>query len=98
MWWNFVGRTHEEITAYREAWQREIGADSDGINQPQFGTFPPDQPATLPAPALPNARLRPASNNDGAGEGWVGPTQGARNERPSAGPASACASARQPGP
>ncbi len=58
-WWNFVGRTHEEITAYREAWQREIGADSDGINQPQFGTFPPDQPAPLPAPRLPNARLRP---------------------------------------
>src|SRR5699024_4601833 len=23
MWWNFVGRTHEEIVAFREQWQAE---------------------------------------------------------------------------
>lgn len=73
MWWNFVGRSHEEIVAYREAWQSEIGAEefasataaedsgsyADGTPYPQFGTFPPDQPPALPAPALPNARIRP---------------------------------------
>lgn len=26
MWWNFVGRTHEEVVAFRERYQREIGA------------------------------------------------------------------------
>lgn len=73
MWWNFIGRSHEEIVAHREAWQTEIGAEQfpaavsaaesgtygDGVRYPQFGTFPPNQPAPLPAPALPNARLRP---------------------------------------
>ena len=28
MWWNFVGRSHEEIVAYRTQWQSEIGADA----------------------------------------------------------------------
>ena len=28
MWWNFVGRSHEEIVAYRAQWQAEIGADA----------------------------------------------------------------------
>lgn len=66
MWWNFVGRSHEEIVSYREQWQAEIGAESpsgkpapdtgDGL---RFGTFPPGQPSPLPAPALPTTRLRP---------------------------------------
>jgi quercetin 2,3-dioxygenase len=50
MWWNFVGRDHDEIAAAREEWMR---ADR------RFGTvhgYPGDP---LPAPALPNARLRP---------------------------------------
>jgi hypothetical protein len=66
MWWNFVGRSHEEIVTYREQWQAEIGADnpsripSPGIGDGlRFGTFPPGQPAPLPAPALPTTRLRP---------------------------------------
>jgi redox-sensitive bicupin YhaK (pirin superfamily) len=24
MWWNFIGRTHEEVVAYRDAWQAQI--------------------------------------------------------------------------
>ncbi len=52
MWWNFVGRTHEEIVAFREAWQGE----SD-----QFGSVDgyagPVQ--RLPAPALPGVTLKP---------------------------------------
>jgi hypothetical protein len=69
MWWNFVGRTHEEVVDYRAAWQAEIGAEPadapagntypDGIPFPRFGPFPEGYPAPLPAPALPNARLRP---------------------------------------
>ncbi|GAA2002617.1 pirin family protein [Brevibacterium samyangense] len=71
MWWNFIGRTHEEIVAYREAWMAEIGRESvpelpdpgetyaDGTAFPRFGTFPADTPAPLPAPVLPNVRIRP---------------------------------------
>lgn len=69
MWWNFIGRTHGEVVAYRDAWQAEIGAEAgtppeggtypDGAPYPRFGPFPEDTPAPLPAPALPNVQLRP---------------------------------------
>jgi quercetin 2,3-dioxygenase len=68
MWWNFVGRSHEEVVAYRAAWQAEIGAEPadpvpgnsypDGAPYPRFGPYPDGYPAPLPAPALPNAHLR----------------------------------------
>ena len=52
MWWNFVGRTHEEIVEYREQWQ---------AHSPRFGTVSGYQgtPAWLPAPPLPTTRLKP---------------------------------------
>jgi redox-sensitive bicupin YhaK (pirin superfamily) len=56
MWWNFVGRNHEEIVGFREEWQAQIadGALTDG----RFG-IPVDDPLPpIPAPELPNARLR----------------------------------------
>jgi redox-sensitive bicupin YhaK (pirin superfamily) len=69
MWWNFVGRSHDEVVAYRTAWQAEIGAEPaippvggrypDGTPHPRFGSFPEGYPAPLPAPALPNVQLRP---------------------------------------
>ena len=123
MWWNFVGRSHEEIAAYRAAYQAEMGfeapaegsplirrlgegaasslpggaprteraAHADGSEEevevesgalglpvhgdlrdalagatyddgrpfPQFGDFPPGQSAPLPAPELPNTRMKP---------------------------------------
>ncbi len=119
MWWNFVGRSHEEIAAYRQAYQAEMGFEApgeesplaeklqgtssysevlteqasqpdgtqeevevapgalgepiggalrdaltgshyrDGRPFPQFGDFPPGQAAPLPAPALPNTRMKP---------------------------------------
>lgn len=60
MWWNFVGRDHDEIAAYRAAWQAEIGAEAaDSGGTPRFGRFPAGTPAPLPAPALPGVRLRP---------------------------------------
>ncbi|MFI7480853.1 pirin family protein [Kocuria sp. M1R5S2] len=69
MWWNFVGRSHDEVVAYRAAWQAEIGAEPapapagdaypDGAPFPRFGPYPEGQPAPLPAPALPTVQLRP---------------------------------------
>lgn len=66
MWWNFVGRSHEEIVEYRRKWQQEIGiVEGDGNDRQdgdevplRFGSFPADQPSPLPAPELPNARMR----------------------------------------
>lgn len=54
MWWNFVARSHDEIVAFREAWERE---------SEQFGRVDgyPGTPRRLPAPALPNARISPRS-------------------------------------
>jgi redox-sensitive bicupin YhaK (pirin superfamily) len=52
MWWNFVARTHEEIEQARLQWN--AGGD------PRFGEvshYP--GPERLPAPELPNLRLRP---------------------------------------
>jgi len=52
MWWNFVGRTHEEIVAYREEWQ--AGSERFGHVEGYEGRV-----ARLPAPEMPNIRLRP---------------------------------------
>ncbi|GAA5137765.1 pirin family protein [Pseudonocardia adelaidensis] len=52
MWWNFLGRSHDEIVAFREAWER--GSDRFGRVAGYAGT-----PQRLPAPALPNARITP---------------------------------------
>ena len=57
MWWNFVGRSHEEVVAFREQWQAEVigGANPDG----RFGHVDGYDGRALPAPELPNVRLRP---------------------------------------
>lgn len=56
MWWNFLGRSHDEIVDYRTQWQAERVAHTDAS---RFGRFPTEWQHTLPAPALPNLRLRP---------------------------------------
>jgi len=55
MWWNFVGRSHDDIETYRQQWQ-----DHDE----RFGSVAGYTGATtrLPAPPLPNGRLRPRAN------------------------------------
>lgn len=60
MWWNFVGRTHEEVVAFREEWQRQVDGITDGrdIRPGRFGIVADEPLAPIPAPALPNARLR----------------------------------------
>ena len=55
MWWNFVGRSHEDIASYRQLW--EDHADRFGAVQGYRGAV-----ARLPAPPLPNATLRPRPN------------------------------------
>ncbi|ONI80321.1 pirin [Saccharothrix sp. ALI-22-I] len=53
MWWNFVGRSHDEIVRFRDQWQAEAE---------RFGRvegYPGDR---LPAPPLPMGRLRPRGN------------------------------------
>jgi redox-sensitive bicupin YhaK (pirin superfamily) len=51
MWWNFIGRDHDEIVAFREQWQSrsERFGDVDGY----AGRL-----SWLPAPELPGGRLR----------------------------------------
>ncbi|RIV41621.1 pirin family protein [Micromonospora radicis] len=48
MWWNFVGRSHEEIVAAREDWMAGR----------RFGVVAADPDPPLPAPALPTTRLK----------------------------------------
>jgi redox-sensitive bicupin YhaK (pirin superfamily) len=58
MWWNFVGRTHDEVVGYREDWQR--ARQGGGWRQPgRYGRFPAEWHETIPAPVLPNVRLAP---------------------------------------
>ena len=60
MWWNFIGRSHEEIVEYRRQWQDEV-ADFAG-DRPASTVFGrvADYPGNpLPAPEMPGVRLRP---------------------------------------
>ncbi|MFE6254781.1 pirin family protein [Agromyces sp. NPDC057865] len=59
MWWNFIGRTHDEIVDFRRQWQADvIGRDNpDG----RFGTVQGYDGSPLPAPELPTVRLKPRS-------------------------------------
>jgi redox-sensitive bicupin YhaK (pirin superfamily) len=50
MWWNFVGRSHDEIVVAREHWQ---------AGDPRFGDVPGDDHPRLPAPAMPGVQLKP---------------------------------------
>jgi quercetin 2,3-dioxygenase len=55
MWWNFVGRSHDDITTARAAWEGERDTDLRGR---RFGPVDGYEGPALPAPALPNARLK----------------------------------------
>ena len=57
MWWNFIGRSHEEVVAFRDEWQRQR-ADRTPGPPGRYGAFPDVWEHTLPAPELPNVRLR----------------------------------------
>jgi redox-sensitive bicupin YhaK (pirin superfamily) len=59
MWWNFIGRDHDEIAEVRRQWQADVIArgDTDG----RFGTVEGFDGPPLPAPELPTVRLKPRS-------------------------------------
>jgi len=54
MWWNFVGRSHEEIVQARDEW----------MAGQRFGTVAGCAAAPLPAPEMPTVRLK-ARDRDG---------------------------------
>ncbi|MFI6922717.1 pirin family protein [Nonomuraea spiralis] len=55
MWWNFVGRSHEEIAGFRAEWMDSVGS---GLST-GFGTVEGFDGEPLPAPVLPSIRLKP---------------------------------------
>jgi quercetin 2,3-dioxygenase len=59
MWWNFIGRSHDDVVAYRDEWQADVinGEDAAG----PFGAIPDYPGRPLPAPELPGIRLKPRS-------------------------------------
>ena len=50
MWWNFIGRSHEDIEHAREEWEQQTE---------RFGTVEGHDGKLIPAPPLPHVRLRP---------------------------------------
>ena len=56
MWWNFVGRSHEEIAEYRRQWQALLaGEEQDRFSLPDDDRYP-----EIPAPEMPvGVRLTP---------------------------------------
>ena len=60
MWWNFVGRSHDEVVASRDAWQAQLasGASPDSLRDGRFGIPVGNEMPAIPAPPLPNVRLR----------------------------------------
>jgi redox-sensitive bicupin YhaK (pirin superfamily) len=57
MWWNFVGRTHEEVVEARTQWEASIVGTE--VGRRRYGTVPGYDGAPLPAPELPQVRLKP---------------------------------------
>ena len=50
MWWNFIGRTHEEIVKMREDWESK---------SPRFASFEDRIGDRIPAPNMPSLKLKP---------------------------------------
>ena len=60
MWWNFIGRTHDEVVEFRAQWQAEVAAFADGhAPTTRFGRVSGYPGNPLPAPEMPGVRLRP---------------------------------------
>ncbi|MCK9796077.1 pirin family protein [Isoptericola sp. 4D.3] len=67
MWWNFVGRTHDDVARARADWAAQVADDgegsptryADGAADRRFGQVHGYASGPLRAPALPDVRLRP---------------------------------------
>jgi redox-sensitive bicupin YhaK (pirin superfamily) len=53
MWWNFIGREHDEVVAYRAEWEALLAEGE----RSRFELFAGDPLEALHAPPLPNARM-----------------------------------------
>jgi quercetin 2,3-dioxygenase len=64
MWWNFVGRDHHEVAQARADWMAQITdnsgtiEDSSEVFDGRFGIVPGDHLPPIPAPSLPNIKLK----------------------------------------
>lgn len=56
MWWNFVGRSHDEIVLARDEWEAEADPASAAD---RFGRVSESGGRRIPAPPLPHVRLMP---------------------------------------
>ncbi|NYF09563.1 hypothetical protein HDC94_000719 [Leifsonia sp. AK011] len=54
MWWNFIGRDHDEIQRFRDEWQAGLS-----VHPGRFGILNGYDGNPLPAPQLPPIRLKP---------------------------------------
>jgi redox-sensitive bicupin YhaK (pirin superfamily) len=57
MWWNFIGRDHDEIVAAREDWQAQRAGGRFGFIDGHDGKW-------IPAPPMPALRLKPRVRRD----------------------------------
>jgi hypothetical protein len=55
MWWNFIGRSHDEVVAQREAWN----GDGLAFEPERYGVVHDFDGDRLLAPPMPNTRLKP---------------------------------------
>ncbi len=69
MWWNFVGRTHDEVAKARQDWEAQAELTEQDAEAARFGLVRghgPDagtEAGRIPAPALPGVRLRPRTRS-----------------------------------
>jgi redox-sensitive bicupin YhaK (pirin superfamily) len=50
MWWNFIGRSHDEIVEFRSAWERR---------DPRFPPIVSRSEKVMEAPPMPTVQLKP---------------------------------------
>ncbi len=62
MWWNFIGREHDEVVAYRAEWETLL---ADGASD-RFALAPGDPEEPLHCPPLPNVRMRKRGGPEGS--------------------------------
>jgi len=69
MWWNFVGRTHEEVAQARADWEAQATLPDEDAAAARFGLVRghgPDagrEAGRIPAPPLPGVQLRPRTRS-----------------------------------
>jgi redox-sensitive bicupin YhaK (pirin superfamily) len=69
MWWNFVGRTHEEVARARAEWEAQATMPDAAAEAARFGLVRghgPDagrEAGRIPAPPLPGVQLKPRTRS-----------------------------------